>query len=68
MKDQIDHLERLGAPASVINSTVPRDAQRNRIERAIQGELKLLYVAPERFRTNRSARNPQGAHRHVRGG
>jgi ATP-dependent DNA helicase RecQ len=49
MKDQIDHLERLGAPASVINSTVPRDAQRARIERAIRGQLKLLYIAPERF-------------------
>lgn len=49
MKDQIDHLERLGAPASVVNSTVPRDVQRNRIERAVRGEIKLLYVAPERF-------------------
>jgi ATP-dependent DNA helicase RecQ len=49
MKDQIDHLERLGAPASVINSTVPRDVQHSRIERAIRGDLKMLYVAPERF-------------------
>ena len=49
MKDQIDHLEQLGVSASVINSTVPWDVQRSRMDRAVRGELKLLYVAPERF-------------------
>lgn len=49
MKDQVDHLEELGIPASVINSTVPRDIQRDRLEDAISGKLKILYVAPERF-------------------
>jgi ATP-dependent DNA helicase RecQ len=52
MKDQIDHLHELGAPASVINSTVPFEVQKNRIERAIRGELKLLYVSPERFQND----------------
>ena len=49
MKDQTDHLEQLGVPAGVINSTVRRDIQRARLEQAASGELKLLYVAPERF-------------------
>lgn len=49
MKDQVDHLDQLGVPAGVINSTVPRHIQRQRLEQAIQGQIKLLYVAPERF-------------------
>src|SRR6185295_11071336 len=49
MKDQVDHLHALGIPANVINSTVPRDVQRDRMDQAASGEIKLLYVAPERF-------------------
>ena len=49
MKDQTDHLDKLGVPAGVINSTVPRHIQHERLEQAAQGEIKLLYVAPERF-------------------
>src|SRR5215475_5905759 len=52
MKDQVDHLRQLGIPASVINSTVPRDIQRDRIDDAISGRLKILYVAPERFQND----------------
>jgi len=49
MKDQVDHLDELRVPAAVINSTVPRDLQYERLEQAARGEIKLLYVAPERF-------------------
>jgi ATP-dependent DNA helicase RecQ len=49
MKDQVDHLHQVGVPAGVINSTVPRDVQRERLDQAAKGEIKLLYVAPERF-------------------
>jgi ATP-dependent DNA helicase RecQ len=49
MKDQVDHLHAAGIPAGVINSTVPRDVQRDRLDQAAQGQIKLLYVAPERF-------------------
>jgi ATP-dependent DNA helicase RecQ len=49
MKDQADHLDKLGVPAGVINSTVRRDLQRECLEQAARGEVKLLYVAPERF-------------------
>src|SRR5215470_16814068 len=52
MKDQVDQLNRLGLPATVINSTVPRDQQRSRLEQAINGRIKLLYVAPERFQND----------------
>src|SRR5881394_739280 len=49
MKDQVDHLHHAGIPANVINSTVPRDVQRERMDQAANGAIKLLYVAPERF-------------------
>src|SRR5215475_12106578 len=46
MKDQVDQLNRLGLPATVINSTVSRDHQRSRLEQSITGKIKLLYIAP----------------------
>jgi ATP-dependent DNA helicase RecQ len=49
MKDQVDQLNQLGLPATVINSSVSREQQRSRLEQAIAGRIKLLYVAPERF-------------------
>src|SRR5688572_25760887 len=49
MKDQTDHLDKIGVPAGVINSTVRRDLQRDLLDQAASGEIKLLYVAPERF-------------------
>ncbi len=52
MKDQVDQLNRLGLPATVINSTVSRDQQRSRLEQAIAGRIKLLYIAPERFQND----------------
>src|SRR4051812_38248763 len=52
MKDQVDQLNRLNLPATVINSTVPRDQQRARLEQTIAGRVKLLYIAPERFQND----------------
>src|SRR4051812_22574793 len=40
MKDQVDHLHQAGIPADVINSTVPRELQRERMQQAEQGQLK----------------------------
>src|SRR5215813_12841079 len=52
MKDQVDQLNRLGLPATLINSTISREQQRSRLERAIAGKVKLLYIAPERFQND----------------
>jgi len=49
MKDQVDALVSRQLPATFINSTLNRREIANRIARAQSGELKLLYVAPERF-------------------
>src|SRR5687767_5800847 len=50
MQDQAEGLER-AAPGSValVNSQRDADANRIAVSRAVRGEHKLLYVAPERF-------------------
>lgn len=49
MQDQVDALRQLGISSAFINSTLDRDSQRE-IERALlNGELDLLYIAPERL-------------------
>src|SRR5688500_13865369 len=50
MQDQAEGLER-AAPGSVALVNAQRDADTNRlaVSRAVRGEHKLLYVAPERF-------------------
>ncbi len=52
MKDQVDQLTYLGLPATFINSSVAREQQKSRLEQAIAGRIKLLYVAPERFQND----------------
>ncbi|MGI9076084.1 MAG: RecQ family ATP-dependent DNA helicase [Gemmatimonadaceae bacterium] len=49
MKDQVDALRARGLPAAFINSTLSGNEVADRMARAQNGELKLLYVAPERF-------------------
>ncbi len=50
MKDQVDALVRRGIPATLINSTLTPGEQQARIEAMRNGEYRLVYVAPERFR------------------
>ncbi len=49
MKDQVDALEAGGHAATFINSSVPTDEQRARIDACRSGACKLLYIAPERL-------------------
>jgi ATP-dependent DNA helicase RecQ len=49
MKDQVDALEARGLPATFINSTLTSNEVADRFARAARGELKLVYLAPERF-------------------
>ncbi|MEA4862532.1 MAG: RecQ family ATP-dependent DNA helicase [Victivallaceae bacterium] len=51
MKDQVDALNGKNLPAACVNSTVPFPEQLRSFSRCRSGELKLLYVAPERFGT-----------------
>ena len=49
MKDQVDALRARGIEAETINSTLSPSEQDERINALVEGRLKLLYVAPERF-------------------
>ncbi len=49
MKDQVDGLRACGVCAAFINSTQSMDEKRDVAELIRSGELKLLYVAPERL-------------------
>ncbi|MDQ3082255.1 MAG: ATP-dependent DNA helicase, partial [Gemmatimonadota bacterium] len=49
MKDQVDALEARNLPAAFINSTLKSGEVADRLNRAARGEIKLLYLAPERF-------------------
>ena len=49
MKDQIDALQSKSIPAAAINSAIDYYTQREILSLVYNGEIKLLYVAPERF-------------------
>ncbi|MDU4695861.1 MULTISPECIES: DNA helicase RecQ [Paenibacillus] len=49
MKDQVDALTTMGVSAAYINSTLSGKEVNDRIRAARRGEIKLLYVAPERL-------------------
>ena len=49
MKDQVDALTARGIPATFVNSTLTQGEVAERMARVSRGEIKLLYVAPERF-------------------
>jgi ATP-dependent DNA helicase RecQ len=54
MKDQVDALQACGVPAAAINSTLTAGERRNVAEQIRRGELKLVYVAPERLLAERT--------------
>jgi ATP-dependent DNA helicase RecQ len=49
MKDQYDSLEKNNFPATYINSSLSFEESSDRINRALNGEYKLIYIAPERL-------------------
>ncbi|MGL4315818.1 MAG: DNA helicase RecQ [Pseudomonas sp.] len=49
MEDQVATLDELGVAAVALNSTLSNDEQRDIAERIRRGEIKFLYVAPERL-------------------
>lgn len=52
MKDQVDDLKQRNIPADWINSTLTPKQLREKLEAVAQGHYKLLYVAPERFKSD----------------
>lgn len=52
MLDQVTALEARSIPAGLVNSTLSPDEIRDRLDAAVHGRYKLLYVAPERFESS----------------
>lgn len=53
MKDQVDSMVEKRIPATFINSSLSQSEMDDRIGRMKRGEYRLLYVAPERFKSER---------------
>jgi ATP-dependent DNA helicase RecQ len=53
MKDQVDALQARGLPATFINSSLSEQEQHARIDSLRRRAHKLVYIAPERFRSSR---------------
>lgn len=49
MKDQVDMLRGNGIPAAAINSMQTDSTNRDVMEKAFAGKIKLLYISPERL-------------------
>lgn len=49
MKDQVDSINDIGIKAEYINSTQSLDEIKEILKRCYDGEVKLLYIAPERL-------------------
>jgi ATP-dependent DNA helicase RecQ len=52
MKDQVDAMNRIGIPATFINSSISPDEVKERLGLVKKEFYKLLYIAPERFYNN----------------
>ncbi len=52
MRDQVESLRQNGISAAYLNSTLTIDEQINVEKRLISGEIKLLYISPERLRSD----------------
>lgn len=50
MQDQVDALRKKQIAATFINSSLERSEREKRYEQLAQGQYKLVYVTPERFR------------------
>ncbi|MCS7049633.1 MAG: RecQ family ATP-dependent DNA helicase, partial [Verrucomicrobiae bacterium] len=56
MKDQVDALCEKGIPATFINSSLSEAAVAERLQGLARGDYRLVYIAPERFKSERFAR------------
>jgi ATP-dependent DNA helicase RecQ len=53
MKDQVDGMVETKIPATFINSSLSQSEMDDRIARMKHGQYRLVYVAPERFKSER---------------
>jgi ATP-dependent DNA helicase RecQ len=60
MKDQVDALTARGIPATFVNSTLTSGEVSERMMRVVRREVKMLYLAPERFDVGTAAERLRG--------
>jgi ATP-dependent DNA helicase RecQ len=60
MKDQVDELNRRGIRAAALHSMLPNAVRQQTLHDAQRGEIRLLYVAPERFASDHFLRTLSG--------
>src|SRR5947207_13063628 len=53
MKDQVDSLLEKKISATFINSSLGQSEMNERIDAMVRGEYRLVYIAPERFKSER---------------
>jgi ATP-dependent DNA helicase RecQ len=53
MKDQVDALQERKIPATFINSSLSQSQSEERIAGMVNGQYRLVYIAPERFKSER---------------
>ena len=61
MDDQVAALRRRDLPATCIHSMIERDERQRRLAAALRGDVRLLYVTPERFRVDGFLEQIRGA-------
>jgi len=59
MQDQVQKLVARGLPAALLNSQLSSAEQSRVLERVQRGKIKILFVAPERFKSPRFVRTLQ---------
>ncbi len=62
MKDQVDALTACGIPAAAVNSTLAADEKRRIAQQVESGQLRLLYMSPERLVVPRTIEFLQNQH------
>lgn len=54
MKDQVDSLRECGVPAAYVNSTLSYAQKKEVADQLRRGQVRLLYIAPERLMVDRT--------------
>ena len=54
MKDQVEQLHEFGIPALFLNSSLSQDAYQDNVQQVRNGQIRLLYMAPETLLMPRS--------------
>ena len=62
MKDQVDALTACGIPAAAVNSTLAPDEKRRIAQQVEAGQLRMLYMSPERLVVPRTIEFLQNQH------